>query len=122
MCKEAKEIQEDYSFAEGDCFYHPDYGVGEILRTRDDKITNTPDEAVDLSFSDCTWLPTVKELKEMVPNLTEQTLQEFLNTGDVHKKPVLFFRKEEEQWLAYIMFDLYEKIWSLDKNTWIDRN
>ncbi|MBA7702655.1 hypothetical protein ES703_111424 [subsurface metagenome] len=126
MCEKAKEIQESHIFKEGDCIFHPREGVLEVLKIRNDRITATPEREVNCPISECTWLPTEEEIKEIIRsyivNLAEDILDIFLDDDKMvygYKwRPKIFFRTCEEQWLAYYMSEIHNKRWLFKKQEW----
>lgn len=124
MCEKAKEIQESHIFREGDCFYHPKEGVLEVLKIRNERITATPEREVNCPISECTWLPTEEELRNIaeIISLTPESLGTFLEdtsgTYIYRPKPGIYFRMPEDQWLAYYMIEGYEKMWSIQDQKW----
>ena len=127
MCEKAEEIQAEHRwmFKEGDCFYHPEVGVQEILRIRDDVIVSTTEREADCLLSKCTWLPSKEDIEEMGEgiNLNSDGLKMFLedNKGvcGYRRPPKSLFRTPEGQWLAHFMFERYGKIWDTIKKDWI---
>lgn len=124
MCNKAKEIQESHIFKEGDCFYHPREGVLEASKIRHDRIVATPEREVNCPISECTWLPTEEDLRKIaeIINLTSESLEIFLEdtsgTFIYGPSPRIYFRRPEDQWLAYYMIERYEKMWSIQDQEW----
>jgi len=127
MCEKAKEIQECHKLAEGDCFFHPEFGVYEVSQIHDDIITTTTEREVKCLTDECAWLPSGEELEKKSYNdihLDSDGLKKFLedNTGTFKyfPRPGVYFRTPESQWLAYYMFERYSKIWDLKNDEkWI---
>jgi len=123
MCEKAKEIQQRHRLAEGDCFYHPEVGVNEVLQIRGDRITATTEREVECLTDECTWLPSKEELEKMDDNLDSDGLKMFLEdvTGAYGYFPRagIYFRTPESQWLAYFMREIHSKIWDRINKEWI---
>jgi hypothetical protein len=125
MCEKAKEIQQRHRLAEGDCFYHPEVGVHEVLQIRGDIIGATTDREVKCLTDECTWLPSKEELEKMADgnNLASDGLNIFLEDNTeasvYFPRPGLYFKTPESQWLVYYMFEIYKKIWDRVNEEWI---
>jgi len=129
MCEKAKEIQaKKYRLSEGDCFYHPEVGVHEVLQINGDRISATTEREIECLIDECTWLPSKEELEKIRHDdmlyLDSDGLKKFLedNTGSFRyfPRPEIYFKTPESQWLAYYMFERYSKIWDVKNDEkWI---
>ena len=118
MCERAKEIQDSHIFKEGDCFYHPKEGVLEVLKIRNERITATPEREVNCPISECTWLPTVEQIKEMVISRNLFNVEHEEKVID----PENFYKTPEEKWLTAYIVEQYEgKFWFAPESEWKDK-
>jgi len=117
MCEKAEEIQEGHQPSKEATFIRQDGGVvmdggGNIF------FIKIPGE----SF---VWLPHQDELQEMLPEFIERagfvnavanSFADFVN-GELYALP---FRTFEQFWLAFVMKEKYDKIWTGED--WINGN
>lgn len=116
MCKEAKEIQELWEMNEGDYYVNPRYGKHIILYQR---LVNKDDRF---------WLPRQDQLQGMI--LTESNdywkmIKDFNDWVDIYAEkiqgyPSRQFYSMEQLWLAFVMFEKFNKVWAYNK--WEVRN
>lgn len=115
MCERAKEdedvfeISERY-FEEGDFFFHPDVGIDVVeinLGTGFIFCSHPQLKTAKIPVSECTWLPTVEQIKEMVMSRNLFNVEAFERVID----PKKFYKTEEEKWLAEYIHERYGKVW-----------
>ncbi|MGM0466629.1 MAG: hypothetical protein ACQERH_09380 [Acidobacteriota bacterium] len=131
MCQKAKDILgKNHVFDKGDFFYHPDIGISTVdVNLGDGSFYCTGQSLFDrkINAKECTWLPSKKQLKNLIKKLnpTQKSLSSFLGDksgdGGYPKgiKPKKFFKKTEERRLAYYMLEKHQVIWSKEKKEWL---
>ncbi len=112
MCQTAREIQERWEPKEGDWF---------IYRTENRiRLTGSSLRYPDTYKMTRWWIPTQEQLQGMIDwspfsyKVSTQAFQinEFYNTMKIMPESM------SELWLAFVMFELYQKQWSADKK-WV---
>lgn len=119
MCEKAKEIQENHKIISGDYF-----NGGEIC---EDIFECNNDEGYLIKTiygkwflpSECVWLPRQDQLQEMVNRSYHPFGLVFGLCGFVKKLPVKV-TSMEQLWLAFVMYEKFNKIW--DGKKWIKKN
>jgi hypothetical protein len=130
MCEKAEEIQNEKQSerVSGDFFY--DKGIEKIciygcswIRNHDDSI-----------HPEVIWLPGQDQLQEIIDNKSEPVniaheLCEWIYKPFLSSKPapdnwfnyVTSFNSLEQLWLAFVMYEKYDKVWSDKKEKWVKR-
>lgn len=119
MCTKADKLQDNHDLVRGDCFYHQDVDVQEIAQIVKDRITAASEMIVNFSTSECNWIPSQKQLEEMVD---KSKLDDFLN-DKLAKCRHPNSRKNrykiiEEQLLALYMYESFNQEWNSKKEEW----
>jgi hypothetical protein len=131
FCEKARDIiDREHYFLKGDFFYHLVHGLKVTDRNLGDGrlYSDSPELKIfKIETKECCWLPTEEQLKKVAGgiNLTPESLALFLDHKDglmgyaSGLKPRTLFPTPEEQWLAYFLFERYERVWSKDADDWI---
>jgi len=131
MCQKAENIPGyNHVFGKGDFFYHPDIGISTVdINLGEGSFYCTEQNLFDkkLFAGECTWLPSKKQLKELIKkiNPAQNSLSSFLGDKSGNSgypkgiKPKSLFKKTEERRLAYYMFVKHNMTWSKENKKWI---
>jgi len=135
MCEKAKDILDsNHYFEKHEFFFHPYIGISIVDKNLGNGYLYCTEKNSYLSnakikSSECIWLPSVNNLKDLGNdlNLTEECLNNFLNDDKGYgylkgKKPSEIFNLPEEKWLAYYMLERHNMIWSQKEKEWKKSN
>lgn len=124
MCKRAKEDEDiaEFSgryFEEGDFFHNSTIGVAVVEKLGAGYFYCSHPElkTAKIPTEECTWLPTVEQIKEMIRSNS-------LFDGELEEERVdskKFFKTQEEKWLAEFMLERYGKIWMAPEAEWKEK-
>ena len=122
MCEMAEEIQKLFKFKMGDWFLHTDYSKTEYPMVLEENIISV---SVQNTYrkEGAIWLPTQEQLQKMVKTVLEVDdfglVEEFYNfIYDEESRPNQIdspIKSMEQFWLAFVMHELYNKIWTGEK-------
>ena len=125
MCEKAEEIQalrnkvsnswdDDNNWEEGDFYYKLGFRCGFHSGCESS-------EYGPLDYSTRIWLPRQDQLQEMVleSNHPDELLKIIGHFHDFACGVTPQFDSMEQLWLAFVMKELYSKIWSKEKEKWI---
>jgi hypothetical protein len=126
MCRKAKMLQDLHIFKENDLFYSPSKRIEKLARYLNNKLVSTLGDLY--SIEECYWLPTIEQIKEMFQEFLDDPdilYQKFLNDKNGAWKypwPQIYFRSEEERWLALYIAERLKLFWHMTIKEWFNEN
>ena len=132
ICERAEELQRKWKCELGDFCYRKNSGKIEII-TAVRQIgwwKTTPIKLNEMGYSeestilagdstwDAIWLPTQDQLQEMCDPPLDILLMEFWKWLP-HEEVAIKYTSMEQLWLAYLMWELYGKVWDDEKEDWV---
>jgi hypothetical protein len=122
MCRKATLLQDLHVFKENDLFYSPSKKIEKFEKLSGHILSSTTGDLY--SVLKCYWLPTIEQLKEMFKEFIDDPdilYKQFLNDRDAVWKyswPQVYFRSEEERWLALYMAERFKLFWNRPSKKW----
>lgn len=122
MCRKAKILQDLHIFKEKDVFFSPSRRIEKVERLFDNQLSSTIGNLY--SIDECFWLPTIEQIKEMFQDFMEDPDTLFQQFVDDKKRvwkypwPQIYFRSEEERWLALYMAERFKLFWGSTRKEW----
>ena len=122
MCRKAKMLQGLYIFKEDDLFYSPSKNIEIFEKYFNNKLSSTIGNLYPID--ECFWLPAVEQIKELFRDFIDDPdplFQQFLDDKKRVWKypwPQVYFRSEEERWLALYMAEKFKLFWDNTRKEW----
>lgn len=123
MCKKAEEIQREWKPELGDRYWNTfwklcEYNYSEVICSSSFEKGDIDEKVKNI------WLPTQEQLQEMIEWERETGLWGkfsglWVELELQYSEKIYRFTCYNELWLAYVMWEKYQKIWDDEKEEWV---
>lgn len=123
MCRKAKLFQDLHIFNENDEFFSLAGKIEKVKKILNNQLGSTIDNLYPIDK--CYWLPAIEQIKEMFQDFIDNPdylYQQFSHDKKLVWKypwPKVYFRSEEERWLALYMAERFKLFWNNQKKDWL---